>query len=189
MTQSKSAGLSRRALLGAFAATAVVAAPSYGNAFSLLRGAGDIRRLRMISPRTGEKMDTIYWIEGDYIAEAVQEISTFMRDWRRNEAKNIDTRTIDIMAAAHNLMGTTEPYTLLSGYRSPQTNSMLRSKSKGVAKHSLHLNGQAADLRMGSRSVGQMSKAAMACRAGGVGKYSRSNFVHMDCGVVRSWGG
>ncbi len=189
MTHSKSASLSRRALLGAFAATAVVAAPSYANAFSLLRGAGDVRRLRMISPRTGEKMDTIYWIEGDYIAEAVQEISTFMRDWRRNETKAIDTRTIDIMAAAHNLMNTTEPYTLLSGYRSPQTNAMLRSRSSGVAKHSLHLNGQAADLRMGSRSVNQMSKAAIACRAGGVGRYSRSDFVHMDCGVVRSWGG
>lgn len=189
MTQSKSASLSRRALLSAFAATAVVAAPSYANAFSLLRGAGDIRRLHMISPRTGEKMDTIYWIEGEYIAEAVQEISTFMRDWRRNEAKAIDTRTIDIMAAAHNLMNTSEPYTLLSGYRSPQTNAMLRSKSSGVAKHSLHLNGQAADLRMGSRSVNQMSQAAIACRAGGVGRYSRSDFVHMDCGVVRSWGG
>ncbi|MDO5757714.1 MAG: DUF882 domain-containing protein [Rhodobacterales bacterium] len=189
MTQSKSAGLSRRALLGAFAATAVIAAPSYSNAFGLLRGAGDVRRLRMVSPRTGEKMDTIYWIEGEYIPEAIQEISTFMRDWRRNEAKAIDTRTIDIMAAAHNLMGTSEPYTLLSGYRTPQTNAMLRSRSKGVAKHSLHLTGQAADLRMGSRSVGQISKAALACHAGGVGKYSRSNFVHMDCGVVRSWGG
>ncbi len=134
-------------------------------------------------------MDTIYWIEGEYIAEAVQEISTFMRDWRSNDIKSIDTRTVDIMTAAHNLMGTTEPYTLLSGYRSPKTNAMLRSRSSGVAKHSLHLNGQAADLRLGSRSVGQMSKAAIACRAGGVGRYSRSNFVHMDCGAVRSWGG
>lgn len=189
MTQSNSASLSRRALFGAFAATAICAAPSYANAFGFLRGAGDIRRLRMVSPRTGEKIDTIYWIEGEYIAEAVQEISTFMRDWRSNEVKNIDTRTIDIMTAAHNLMNTGEPYTLLSGYRTPHTNAMLRSRSGGVAKRSLHLNGQAADLRLGSRSVGQMSKAAMACRAGGVGKYSRSNFVHMDCGAVRSWGG
>ena len=188
MTQSEPAGLSRRALLSAFAATAVIAAPSYANAFGLLRGAGDTRRLRMVSPRTGEKIDTIYWIEGEYIPEAIQEISMFMRDWRRNEAKAIDTRTIDIMAAAHNLMGSSEPYTLLSGYRTPQTNAMLRSRSSGVAKHSLHLSGQAADLRMGSRSVGQISKAALACRAGGVGKYSRSNFVHMDCGAVRSWG-
>lgn len=189
MTRTNSTSLSRRALLGAFAATALVAAPTYANAFGFLRGAGDIRRLRMTSPRTGEKIDTIYWIEGEYIPDAVREISTFMRDWRSNEVKNIDTRTIDIMTAAHNLLNTSEPFTLLSGYRTPHTNAMLRSRSGGVAKHSLHLDGQAADLRLGSRSVGQMSQAAMACRGGGVGKYSRSNFVHMDCGVVRSWGG
>ncbi|MFD0858158.1 YcbK family protein [Roseovarius aquimarinus] len=189
MTTSNSTSLSRRALLGAFAATALVAAPTSGNAFGFLRGAGDIRRLRMVSPRTGEKIDTIYWIEGEYIRDAVNEISAFMRDWRTNDVKGIDLRTIDIMTAAHNLLDTSEPYTLLSGYRSPQTNSMLRSRSGGVAKNSLHLKGQAADLRLGSRSVTQMGRAAMACRAGGVGKYSRSNFVHMDCGAVRSWGG
>ncbi|SEK29713.1 YcbK family protein [Roseovarius nanhaiticus] len=189
MTDTKTTSLSRRALLGAFAATAMIAAPSYGNAFGFLRGAGDIRRLRMTSPRTGEQIDTIYWIEGEYIREAVDEISAFMRDWRTNDVKGIDIRTVDIMAASHNLLDTTEPYTLLSGYRSPKTNNMLRSRSSGVAKNSLHLKGQAADLRLGSRSVTQMGRAAMACRAGGVGKYSRSNFVHMDCGVVRSWGG
>jgi len=78
---------------------------------------------------------------------------------------------------------------LLSGYRSPATNAMLRSKSRGVAKNSLHMVGQAADLRLKSRSVGQMAKAAAACASGGVGKYSRSDFVHMDCGPVRNWGG
>src|SRR5680860_135040 len=115
MTDTSSNGLSRRALLGAFAATALVATPTYANAFSFLRGAGDIRRLRMTSPRTGEQIDTIYWIEGEYIREAVDEISTFMRDWRSNAVKSIDIRTIDIMVAAHNLMNTSEPYTLLSG--------------------------------------------------------------------------
>src|SRR5690606_6958701 len=115
--------------------------------------------------------------------------SIFMRDWRSNEVKNIDTRTIDIMTASHNLLNTSEPFTLLSGYRTAHTNAMLRGRSGGVAKHSLHIDGQAADLRLGSRSVGQVSKAAVACRGGGVGKSSRWNFVHMDCGAVRSWGG
>ena len=78
---------------------------------------------------------------------------------------------------------------LLSGYRSPKTNAMLRSRSRGVAKNSLHMRGQAADLRLSSRSVGQMAKAAAVCRGGGVGRYSGSNFVHMDCGTVRTWGG
>ncbi|MEX0348625.1 MAG: YcbK family protein [Paracoccaceae bacterium] len=188
MTDITSTGLTRRALLGAFAASAVAAAPTYSQAAGFLRGGGDIRRIRMYSGRTGERIDMIYWIDGDYIKDAVKEVNHFMRDWRSNQVKSIDLRTIDIMAAAHNLMDVSEPYMLLSGYRSPQTNAMLRSRSRGVAKNSLHMKGQAADLRLSSRSVGQIARAAQACRAGGVGRYSRSNFVHMDCGEVRSWG-
>ncbi|CAD0185619.1 Peptidase M15 [Ruegeria sp. THAF57] len=189
MTTSSTSGLTRRALLGAFAATAVVAAPSYSNAAGFLRGGGDIRRIRMYSGRTGERIDMIYWVDGKYIKDAVKEVNHFMRDWRTDQVKPMDLRTIDIMAASHNLLNVDEPYMLLSGYRSPQTNAMLRSRSRRVAKNSLHMKGQAADLRLSSRSVSQMAKAAMSCRAGGVGKYSRSNFVHMDCGEIRSWGG
>ena len=184
-----SGGISRRSLLAAFAATAVTAAPTFANAAGFLRGGGDIRRIRMYSGRTGERLDMVYWIDGKYIKEAVKEINHFMRDWRTGDVMSMDTRTIDIMAAAHNLMDANEPYMLLSGYRSPKTNQMLRSRSRGVARNSLHLKGQAADLRLSSRTVSQMARAAMACNAGGVGKYSRSNFVHMDCGQVRSWGG
>lgn len=188
MTTSNLKGVTRRGLLRAFAATAVVAAPTYSNAFGLLRGAGDIRRIRMHSGRTGERLDTIYWIEGDYIPEALAEVNRFMRDWRTDSVIDIDNRTIDILAASHRLLDAETPYLLLSGYRSPQTNSMLRSKSRGVARNSLHVKGQAADIRLANRSVGQISRAAISCSAGGVGKYSRSNFVHMDCGPVRIWG-
>lgn len=188
MTIISSTSMSRRALLGAFAATAVAAAPTYSKAAGFLKASGDIRRLKMYSARTGEKIDMIYWIEGEYIRDAVDEVSHFMRDWRNNQKMNIDLRTMDIMAAAHNLMDVSEPYMLISGYRSPATNQMLRSRSSGVAKNSRHLKGQAADLRLSSRSVNQMAKAATACRAGGVGRYTSSDFVHMDCGPVRSWG-
>jgi len=188
MADLKTSGFTRRGLLAAFAATAVVAAPTCSNAFSLLRGAGDIRRIRMYSGRTGEKLDTIYWIEGEYIPEALNEITYFMRDWRSDQTKEIDPRTIDIAAASHRLLDVSEPYMLLSGYRTAQTNAMLRSSSRGVARNSLHMKGQAADLRLRSRSVAQMYRAATACEAGGVGKYSRSNFVHMDCGPIRTWG-
>lgn len=189
MTKTAQTGVTRRGLLGVFAATALVAAPSYSNAFGLLRGAGDIRRIRMYSGRTGESMDTIYWIEGKYIKEVLKEINHFMRDWRTDDTMSMDPRTVDIMAASHRLLDVSEPFMLLSGYRSPRTNAMLRSKSGGVAKNSLHLKGQAADLRLKSRSVGQMARAAEACASGGVGRYSGSNFVHMDCGPVRHWGG
>ena len=189
MSSKISSGMTRRALLGAFAATTVAAAPTFSKAAGFLRGSGDIRRLRMYSGRTGERIDMIYWIEGEYIKDAAKEVNHFMRDWRTNTSISIDLRTIDIMAASHNLLEVQEPYMLLSGYRSPQTNAMLRSRSRGVAKNSLHVKGQAADLRLSTRSVSQMARAAQACRGGGVGKYSGSNFVHMDCGVVRTWGG
>ncbi len=188
MTDYGSSSMTRRAVLSAFAATAVTAAPTFSNAAGFLKGAGDIRRLRMNSPRTGERIDMIYWIEGDYIRDALTEINYFMRDWRTDGVKTIDARTIDILTAAHNLLDVTEPYILISGYRSPETNAMLRRRSSGVAKNSRHLKGEAADVRLGSRSVSQMYRAAMACHGGGVGKYTGSNFVHMDCGPVRSWG-
>jgi uncharacterized protein YcbK (DUF882 family) len=189
MTLTNSTGLTRRALLGAFAATTVAAAPTFSKAAGFLRGGGDIRRIRMYSGRTGEHLDMIYWIDGKYIKDAVKEVNYFMRDWRTDGVKKIDLRTIDIMAASYNLLDVNEPYMMLSGYRSPQTNAMLRRRSRGVAKNSLHMKGQAADLRLASRSVKQMARAAASCHAGGVGRYSRSNFVHMDCGVIRTWGG
>ena len=181
--------MTRRTLLRAFAATTVAAAPVMANATGFLRGAGDIRRIRMYNGRAGESLDMIYWIEGDYIRPALEEINYFFRDWRDNSVHRIDQRTIDILTASHRLMETDEPYTLLSGYRSPATNAMLRSRSSGVARNSRHLRGEAADVQLQSRSVSQMYSAARACNAGGVGRYSRSNFVHMDCGPVRSWGG
>jgi len=181
-------GFSRRALLGIFAATAVSAAPSFANTPGVTRGAGDIRRLRMYSGRTGERLDAIYWIDGQYVPEVLTEINHFFRDWRTNQVHRIDNRTLDIMAAAHRLLRADEPYLLLSGYRSPQTNAQLRARSRGVASNSRHTIGQAADLRMRSRSVAQVARAAAACNAGGVGRYSRSDFTHMDCGPVRTWG-
>lgn len=189
MTQKTHMAMNRRSmLLSVFAATTVAAAPTLPKAAGLLRGGGDVRRLKIYSGRTGEWCDMIYWIEGNYIKEAVKQINYFMRDWRTDQVKSIDLRTVDIMAAAHNLLDTNEPYMLLSGYRSPKTNAMLRSRSRGVAKNSLHMKGQAADLRISNRSVSQVFRAAAACRGGGVGRYSGSNFVHMDCGTVRTWG-
>ncbi|MFW5655190.1 MAG: YcbK family protein [Roseicyclus sp.] len=179
----------RRGVLRALAATAVAAAPVMANATGFLRGAGDIRRLKMYNGRAGESLDMIYWVDGDYIRPALEEIHYFFRDWRDNTVHAIDQRTIDILTAAHRLMDTDEPYTLLSGYRSPSTNAMLRSRSSGVARNSRHLRGEAADVQMQSRSVSQMYQAARACAAGGVGRYSRSGFVHVDCGPVRTWGG
>lgn len=187
MTSSTSTHFSRRGLLRAFAATTVAAAPTYANAFGFLKGAGNIRKVRMYSGRSGETIDTVYWIDGNYVPEAMKQINYFMRDWRQDELHVMAPQTVDIIAATHALLDTSEPYMLLSGYRTPQTNAMLRRRSRGVAKHSLHIQGEAADLRLHSRTVPQIYAAAWSCKAGGVGKYMRSDFVHMDCGPVRTW--
>jgi len=188
MTYTGTGSISRRGLLGAFALTAVAAAPTFSKAAGFLRGAGDIRQLRMYCGRTGESINTVYWIEGTYIRPALAEVDHFMRDWHSNESRAIDVRAIDIMAASHNLMNTDESYLLISGYRTSRTNERLRARSRLVARNSLHIKGMAADLRLHSRSVSQIARAAAACAAGGVGRYTKSNFVHMDCGPIRSWG-
>ncbi len=187
MTDITSAGFSRRGIMRAFAATALVAAPTYSKAFGFLRGSGDIRRVKMYSGRTGESLDIVYWVDGKYVPQALSEINTFMRDWRTDSVIRMAPNTVDIIAATHALLDVSEPYMLLSGYRTPQTNAMLRQHSHLVAKNSLHMQGEAADLRLASRSVPQIYAAAMSCSAGGVGKYMRSDFVHMDCGPVRTW--
>lgn len=188
MNDNNKSSLSRRGLLKAFAATAVAAAPTYSNAAGFLRGSGDIRSIKMYSSRTGENIDMIYWIEGHYIKDALKEVNWFMRDWRQNQGRSMDTRTVDIIAASQRLLRTEQPFMLLSGYRTQKTNKMLRARGRGVAKRSLHMEGKAADLRLQGRSVRQIARAAASCGAGGVGRYSGSNFVHVDCGTVRSWG-
>lgn len=189
MTLPTKNALTRRKLIGAFAGiTMVSAAPVFAGTPNYLKGAGNIRRVTLRSGRTGESVDTIYWIEGQYIKPALEEINYFMRDWREDAVTNIDRRQIDIIAAAHHLLDTNEPFQMLSGYRTARTNAMLRSRSRRVAKSSYHVKGMATDVRLSSRSVGQVARAATAFHAGGVGRYSRSNFVHMDCGPLRTWG-
>ena len=107
--------ISRRGILGVFAATTVAAAPVMANAFGLVRGAGDIRRIRMYSGRTGESIDTVYWVDGKYIRDALNEINVFMRDWRTGQVIGIEPRTVDIAAASQRLLQTNEHYMRLSG--------------------------------------------------------------------------
>lgn len=184
--------LTRRGLLAGMTAglatTFGAAAPAFANAPAILSGAGDFRSIHVINNRTREWLNTVYWVEGEYIPEAMSAINTIMRDWRAEEVRDIDRRTIDIISAAHNLLDCNEPFEVVSGYRSPATNAQLRRRSRGVAKNSYHTRGMAADLTLKTRSVGQIAAAGKALGAGGVGKYSRSQFVHLDSGPVRDWG-
>ncbi|SET59040.1 YcbK family protein [Oceanicella actignis] len=180
--------LTRRGLLGLIGAGAALAAAPGLAAPATLRGKGDYRAIHLFSSRLGESVNTVYWIDGEYIPEALDEISHLLRDWRQDLVKPIDPRVIDILAEAHRKLDAAEPFEVVSGYRSPQTNAMLRRRSSGVARNSYHIKAMAADVTMRSRSVEQMYRAGLSCHGGGVGRYSRSGFVHMDCGPVRSWG-
>lgn len=180
--------LSRRSVLASCVGiAAVTAAPVYANAPAFLRGAGDIRRVSLYSERSGEALDAVYWVDGAYIPEVLEEISFLMRDWRQGEIAEMDPRLIDIMSSAHALMETDEPYQLMSGYRTVTTNNMLRRAQGGVARNSYHTKGMAADLRLRSRSSLDMYRAAISVRGGGVGRYRNSGFVHYDSGPLRSW--
>ncbi|WP_234455045.1 YcbK family protein [Thermohalobaculum xanthum] len=170
------------AALAALAASATPAAPA------VLRGRGDFRSLSLVNRRTGEWIKSVYWIEGEYVPEALESMNHILRDWRQDREMEMDPTVLDILSATHGLLDTTEPFEVISGYRTPETNSLLRNRSKGVASNSYHIKGMAVDVTLKSRSVRQISGAGLSLRAGGVGKYSRSQFVHLDSGPVREWG-
>lgn len=180
--------VSRRGFFYGALAAATLPTSAFASAPAILRGAGDFRALSLINNRTAERVNSVYWIEGEYIPEAMEAFNYVLRDWRRNEVMAMDPRVLDIMSATHNLLDTSEPFEVVSGYRSPETNAMLRSRSRGVARKSYHTRGMAVDLKLEGRSVRQMASAAESLGAGGVGRYSRSKFVHVDSGPVRDWG-
>ncbi|MEM7189495.1 MAG: DUF882 domain-containing protein [Pseudomonadota bacterium] len=187
--ESKRTALTRRALIGGMAGLGVAGSTqAFAAAPSILTGAGDFRSLKLINNRTAERLDTVYWVEGTYIPEAMEAVNYVLRDWREGLMIQIDPKAIDIMAATQNLLRTSEPFEVVSGYRSAKTNAMLRSRSRGVARNSYHTRGMAVDLTMKTRTAREVARAAKSLSAGGVGTYSRSKFTHVDSGPVRDWG-
>lgn len=141
----------------------------------------------LVNQHTHETYNGLYRVGNEYLPEAFEGINYTMRDFRTSEIFPIDPRVIDIAAAIHKMSGSRKPFTLLSGYRSPKTNSMLRHNGTGVAKQSLHMSGQAMDIRLTDVPLSRLRDIAMKLRAGGVGYYASSGFVHIDSGKFRSW--
>ena len=150
---------------------------------------------RLLAPRTlafqnlhtGESLKTVYFAEGRYLPEAMQHIEWLLRDFRTEQVHAIDPRLLDLLADLHGHLETREPFHVISGYRSPQTNALLASLGDGVAQNSLHLDGMAIDIRVPGRRLRHVRAAALSLRRGGVGYYPHSNFVHVDTGRVRTW--
>jgi uncharacterized protein YcbK (DUF882 family) len=145
------------------------------------------RALSFYNLHTGERINTVYYEQGQYVSGALHEINYFFRDFRANEVKPIDPRLLDLLHSIHQSLATSEPFNLISGYRSPATNAMLASRSEGVARHSMHIEGRAADINVPNRQLSVLQRVALALRFGGVGYYPQSDFVHVDTGRVRQW--
>jgi uncharacterized protein YcbK (DUF882 family) len=172
--------MNRRYFLGI--ALSAAAAPTF---------ARTTERPRLLSfhhMHTDESITVAYRIGDHYQRSALQKLNQFFRDFRTGDSIAMDPRLMDLLYDMKSYLGNSDAcYQILSAYRSPQTNAMLRRTSRGVAKNSLHLTGQAVDIRLPDQSCCCIRDAALALRRGGVGYYRRSNFVHVDTGAVRRW--
>ncbi len=172
----------RRLLAAAAAVAAFTAVPAWAMPRPLPR-----RALSFAHLHTGETLDLVYWADGHYQPAALRRINWLLRDFRTDEVHPIDPRLLDVLAALRQRLRARGPFQVVSAYRSPATNAMLASLSEAVAPNSLHMAGRAIDIRLPGRPIWAVRQAAMALRAGGVGYYPRSNFVHVDVGSVRHW--
>ncbi len=148
---------------------------------------GGIWKVAIKHAHTGESFAGAYRVGDKYLPEAFERLNYVLRDFRTKEIFPMDPRAVDIISMVQARTKTGRPLEVLSGYRSPKTNNMLRHETLGVAKNSFHMYGQAMDIRMDGYNTSKIRKIAMDLKAGGVGYYPRSNFVHVDTGKIRYW--
>jgi uncharacterized protein YcbK (DUF882 family) len=176
--------VNRRRFLGLGAAAALTLAPGMAMARDWSAPA---RSLAFLNLHTGERLKTTYWASGQYVPNALDEINFILRDFVANEVAAMNVGLLDLLVALRSKMDSSQPFEIISGYRSPATNAMLRAHSHGVAKKSLHMKAMAIDIHLPGRDLAQLRNAALDLKMGGVGYYPTSNFVHVDVGPVRHW--
>ncbi len=175
----------RRMLAGLVGAVAAVAVPATRSSAAPMPA---VRSLSIRSLHTKERLTATFFRNGRYDPVALEEIDHLLRDWRTDRVHVIDRALLDALCLLHRRVGGTEPFHLISGYRSPATNAALAARSGGVARRSLHMDGKAADIRLPGCSLTRLHQTAVDLKAGGVGLYTRSDFIHVDTGRVRYWG-
>jgi uncharacterized protein YcbK (DUF882 family) len=171
----------------ALASTRLLAAPAIVGIKEL-----NVRTLSFDCSNTGEQLNAIdYWVEGDYVPDALAAIDDALRDYRTDEVYPIATKLLDLLYRLGRKLDTECRFELTSGYRSPETNANLHELDSGVASNSLHMKGEAADITLPGRTLAQLHAAALAMGAGGVGYYPapEDDFLHVDIGRVRRWQG
>lgn len=145
------------------------------------------RVLTLNNLHTGESLKTEFFNGKSYDKAELTRLNHFFRDYRANQVKSIDPHLFDQLYLLQAMLNTRKPVQLISGYRTLATNNALRSHGSGVAKHSYHTRGQAMDFHIEGIALSNVRKAALSMKAGGVGYYPRSNFVHIDTGPARHW--
>lgn len=182
----------RRVFLGrslgvAHVAMASVMLPTSARAFAP-KSSAEARRLSFNHLHTRERAALVYAWGDDFVPNALAQLNHFLRDHYTQEVGQMDPELYHLLHRVRLELGSTEPFHVISGYRSPATNETLRTtRGGGVARRSLHMDGKAIDVRLPSVSLSDLRDAAISLKAGGVGYYQRENFVHIDTGRVRSW--
>jgi uncharacterized protein YcbK (DUF882 family) len=176
--------LSRRAFLSVLGG----AFPAIAASRHLVADASATRALSFAHTHTGEHLVVEYFQNGTYVPDALTTVNHYLRDFRTGDVHAIDTDLLDLLHRLVRSTDTTKPLQVISGYRSPATNEMLRHHSEGVAAGSLHMKGQAIDIRLADVPLLGLRQAALDAQRGGVGYYPASDFVHVDTGRVRMWG-
>lgn len=174
----------RRRLVGAVAALAAAPMLSLGRR---VHATALPRVLAFEHTHTGEKLTLTYAYGDSYVPQALAAIDRLLRDFRNGEMHAIDPSLLDQLHALASVVATKASFQVISAYRSPATNDMLRQHGSGVASQSLHLDGRAIDIRLADVPLADLRDAALSLRAGGVGYYPASAFVHIDTGRVRRW--
>jgi uncharacterized protein YcbK (DUF882 family) len=154
-----------------------------------MRRDSDARRIALENLHTGERLDIEYAKSGAYDDAALAKLEVLLRDFRNDERHPIDPKLLDYLADVAQAVGREPKFSVISGYRSPQTNEKLHEKSGGVSQHSLHMQGRAIDVRMAGVDCADLAAKAIELKRGGVGYYRASNFVHLDTGGFRTWRG
>ncbi len=178
----------RRRLLKGMAGVATLAAmPDMAHALS--RSGSSARALAFKHMHTGEQLSLVYRIGDSYVPEGLSRLARLMRDFRTGDVHPIDPALLDTLWQVQANLRTSSPFDIISAYRSPKTNTMLRGRSAhtGVAKDSMHLYGRAIDIRLPGVALADVRDAALELKRGGVGYYADSGFVHLDTGRVRRW--
>ena len=145
------------------------------------------RTLEFVNLHTNETLDCCYWRNGRYDPTALAQIDYLLRDHRAEEVYPIDRQLLDLLHSLRDFAGSKAPFEVISGYRSPKTNTHLRNTTGGVAKRSLHMQGKAIDVRLPDIKLANLRDMAVALQNGGVGYYAKSNFLHIDIGRTRRW--